>query len=192
MLYPKASWRGKRLFCLYSHILAHHWRKSGQEPGHRIWCRSCKGVLLTGLLSIACSVCFPIEARMIRPEVAPPIIGWALPHQSLIKNMPYRLTLTDPTGPYSSPHIATKPNKIMHLEWARYEKLPRLDRGTQQNKMRSQHCGEKENSHGRSVKATDIALPEEPELTMFPGYFSWRSRLTMCLGYFLTFMIVKN
>ena len=34
---------------------------------------------LTGLLPLACSVCFLIEPRSTSPGMAPPTMGWALP-----------------------------------------------------------------------------------------------------------------
>jgi hypothetical protein len=43
-------------------------------------------VLATGSLSLALTV-----PRTICPGVAPPTMGWTLPHQLLIKKMPYRL-----------------------------------------------------------------------------------------------------
>jgi hypothetical protein len=48
------------------------------------------GLLLTGLLSMACLVCFLLEPRTTSPGVAPPTVSWTIPHQSLIKKMPYR------------------------------------------------------------------------------------------------------
>jgi hypothetical protein len=36
-------------------------------------------VLLTGLLPLACSICFLIEPRTTSPGMAPPTRGWALP-----------------------------------------------------------------------------------------------------------------
>lgn len=33
----------------------------------------------------------PIELTTTRPGIAPPIVAWALPHQSLAKKMPHRL-----------------------------------------------------------------------------------------------------
>jgi hypothetical protein len=38
------------------------------------------------------SACFLIEPRATSPELAPPTMGWALPHLSQIKKPPYRLT----------------------------------------------------------------------------------------------------
>jgi hypothetical protein len=64
---------------------------TGQEPGGRSWCRSHGGMLLTGLLIMACSACFLIEPRTTSPRMASPTMGWALPNQSLIKKMPYSL-----------------------------------------------------------------------------------------------------
>jgi hypothetical protein len=49
------------------------------------------GVLLTGLLFMACSACFLQELRTTHLVVAPPTVGWALPHLSFIKKMPNRL-----------------------------------------------------------------------------------------------------
>ena len=48
-------------------------------------------VLLTGLLLMACSACFLIESRTTSPGMAPPTMGWALPCQSLIREMNYKL-----------------------------------------------------------------------------------------------------
>jgi hypothetical protein len=45
-------------------------------------------VLLTGLLLIAGSACFLIEPRTTSSGMAPPTMGWALSHPSLIKEMP--------------------------------------------------------------------------------------------------------
>ena len=44
-----------------------------------------------GLTFMSCSACFLREARTVIPGVAPPTVGWALPRQSLIKRMLYRL-----------------------------------------------------------------------------------------------------
>jgi len=62
---------------------------SGQELGSRSWCRGHGGMLLTGLLPLACSAYFLIEPRTTSPGMAPPTMGWTLPHWSLIKKMPY-------------------------------------------------------------------------------------------------------
>ena len=43
-----------------------------------------------GSLLWACSGSFLIEPRATNPGMKPSIMGWALPHQSLIKKMPYR------------------------------------------------------------------------------------------------------
>jgi hypothetical protein len=57
-----------------------------QKPIQRPWRR-----MLTGLLPIAWSACFLIEPRTTSPGMAPPTMGWALPHQSVIKKMPSSL-----------------------------------------------------------------------------------------------------
>jgi hypothetical protein len=65
--------------------------QAGQEPGGKSWCRGQRGMLLTELLLMALSACFLIEPRITSPGIVPPTMGWALPHQSLIKKMPYSL-----------------------------------------------------------------------------------------------------
>jgi hypothetical protein len=52
---------------------------SRAEPGGRSSCRGHKGVLLTGLLPMACSACFLIEPKTTDPRMVPPVTGWALP-----------------------------------------------------------------------------------------------------------------
>jgi hypothetical protein len=47
----------------------------GLEPGGRSWCRGHGGVLLTGLLPLACSACFLIEPRTTSLGMAPPTMG---------------------------------------------------------------------------------------------------------------------
>ena len=59
------------------------------ESGGRSWCRGHGGVLLTGLLPMACSACFLVEPRTTSPGMALPTMGWALPHWWLIVKMPY-------------------------------------------------------------------------------------------------------
>jgi hypothetical protein len=86
----KSMWGVKGLFDLCFRITVHHQRQSGQEPGGRSWCRGHGGVLFTGLLPMACSTCFLRESRTTWPGVAPPTMHWTLPHQSLVKKMPYR------------------------------------------------------------------------------------------------------
>jgi hypothetical protein len=55
-------------------------RDRSSNRGHRV-------ILLTGLFFIACLVCFLIEPRTTSLGVAPPTVGWTLPHQSLIKKV---------------------------------------------------------------------------------------------------------
>jgi hypothetical protein len=62
---------------------------TGQELEGRSWCRGHGGVLLTGLLPLACSACFLIEPRTISP-------GWhhpqeACPFWPLTSKMSYSL-----------------------------------------------------------------------------------------------------
>jgi hypothetical protein len=79
----------KGLLELHFHSTVHHWRKSGRDPGGRSWCRGHGGMLLTGLLIMACSPCFLIEPRANSPGMALPTMGWALPNQLLIKKLLY-------------------------------------------------------------------------------------------------------
>lgn len=46
---------------------------------------------LEGCCLMACSARLLVEPRTMSPRVSAPTVGWALPHQSLIKKMPYRL-----------------------------------------------------------------------------------------------------
>lgn len=55
-----------------------------REPGGRSWGGGCEGC------------CFPVEPSTTCPGVAPPTVGWALPHEPLIKNCPTSL-LTAPS-----------------------------------------------------------------------------------------------
>lgn len=65
--------------------------QAGQERGHRSQCRGRGEVLFTGLLIMTCLACILIGPRTTNPGMAPPTMGGVLPHQSLIKQMPYRL-----------------------------------------------------------------------------------------------------
>ena len=85
---PKITRGGKGLCGFCFHITVHHQRKSEQElkqePRGRSWCRGYGGALLTDLVLMACSACFLIEPT--NPKMAPPTMGWAVAHQSLITN----------------------------------------------------------------------------------------------------------
>jgi hypothetical protein len=83
--------KGGFIFILHVQITVNHWGKSGQEPGGRSCCRGRGGVLLTGLLPMACSACFLIEPRATSSGMAPPTMSWTFPCPSLIKNLPNRL-----------------------------------------------------------------------------------------------------
>jgi hypothetical protein len=43
------------------------------------------------LFLMACSACFLLDPRTTCHGRAPPTVGWALPHQSLVKNVPHKL-----------------------------------------------------------------------------------------------------
>ena len=95
--HKQATWEGKGLFCLGSHIIVHHWRKSGQElkQGRNLEAGADAEAMEECCLLVCSSwlvqPAFFIEATTTSPGMAPPTMGWALPHQSLIKKMPYRL-----------------------------------------------------------------------------------------------------
>jgi hypothetical protein len=63
------------------------------EPGGKSWSRSHTRVLLIGLLLMACLVFFLIEPKATSPGMAPPMMDWSLPHQSLIKKIPTGLPI---------------------------------------------------------------------------------------------------
>jgi len=77
-------WDGE-LYSSHFHIAVHSQRKSGQEltEGRNLEAgadaEAMEGVLLTGLLSLACSGCFVIELRTTSQGMAPPTMGWAIP-----------------------------------------------------------------------------------------------------------------
>lgn len=54
------------------------------------WKRELKAIEEGCLL--ACSVCFIIYTRTICPGVVPPTVGWAFPHQSIIKKMHHKFS----------------------------------------------------------------------------------------------------
>jgi hypothetical protein len=81
----------ERVYSAYTSILlfitkgSQDWNSN--RSGSRSWCRGHGGMLLTGLLPLACSACSLIEPRL-------PAQGWshpqgALPPWSLIEKMPY-------------------------------------------------------------------------------------------------------
>jgi hypothetical protein len=78
---------GKGLFSgLNFQIIVHHRRKLEQELklGWNLEAgadaEAMEECYLTGLLLMTCSVCFLIERRTISLWIAPPTVGWFLPH----------------------------------------------------------------------------------------------------------------
>jgi hypothetical protein len=87
---PRSTWGGKGLFSLYFHTAVHHqgsqdWNSS--RSGSRSWCRGHGGMLLTGLLPLACSACSLIEPRLPAQRWSHP--QGAFPPWSPIEKMPY-------------------------------------------------------------------------------------------------------
>jgi hypothetical protein len=81
----------ERIYSAYTSTLgsitegSQYWNSSGS--GSRSWCRGHGGMLLTGLLPLACSACSLIEPRL-------PAQRWShpqgdLPHWPLIETMPH-------------------------------------------------------------------------------------------------------
>jgi hypothetical protein len=73
------------------HITDHHHRDSGQELKQGRIPRAGAGdaEAMEGCCLLACSACFLIEPRTTSPGMAPPTMGSALPHRSLLKKMLY-------------------------------------------------------------------------------------------------------
>lgn len=68
-------------YCLSSFMKKSQGRSSRLESG----IRSHGGMLLSGLLLRTGSPCLFVDPKTTCPRVAPPIVGWVLPHQSSIK-----------------------------------------------------------------------------------------------------------
>lgn len=59
--------------------------QTGRDSGGWSWSGGHQGVILTGLLPIACSACFLMETRTTSPGMSSLTIGWPLPHWPLIE-----------------------------------------------------------------------------------------------------------
>jgi hypothetical protein len=86
-LWPKSK-LGRSLFVLHFHQSSpskefRTGTQTGQEPRGRSWGRGYGGVLLPGLLPLACSACFLVDPRITSTGMAPP--QWAEPFPSLRK-----------------------------------------------------------------------------------------------------------
>jgi hypothetical protein len=81
----------ERVYSAYTSILpiitkgSQNWNSS--RSGSRSWCSGHGGMLLTGLLPLACSACSLIEPRL--PAQRWHHLQWAFPPWSLIEKMPY-------------------------------------------------------------------------------------------------------
>lgn len=85
MPWPKATWRGKKLFGLHISITFHHNGKSGQEARDRDINRDHGGLLLASLFSLACWICFLVYLWTACSGVAPTAVSWVYPHKLWIK-----------------------------------------------------------------------------------------------------------
>ena len=84
----EANWGRKGFIDLTLPYCRSGWESSpagtwGQELMHRPW----RGVAYW-LAPHGCSACFLIEPRTTSPGMTVPTMGWALPHQSLIRKCP--------------------------------------------------------------------------------------------------------
>lgn len=79
----KAIWGGKGSFGLHFHITVHHRSQDRNSNKAGADAETHGGVLLTGLLSMACSDCFLVQPGTTYSGV-PPYSGLGPPHQSLI------------------------------------------------------------------------------------------------------------
>ena len=89
------KWEEMSLFHLHLPSNKNHWGMSGQElkqSGNlKAGDEALAGrMLLTGFLSLDCSVCFLIDFRITLPGVGLTTVGWTPPHQS-VKEMLHRL-----------------------------------------------------------------------------------------------------
>jgi hypothetical protein len=87
----KPTWGGKDLFGFYFHGTVHHQSKSGQEFKQS---RNLKTGAVTEALLVHASRLVQhafLQNPGPQPEIASPTMGWALPHQSLIEKISYRL-----------------------------------------------------------------------------------------------------
>lgn len=57
----------------------------------QVWSKHHGGVQLIGLLLIACSACFLRAISTASPGMVPPSMGWAIPHQSVLKEIFHKL-----------------------------------------------------------------------------------------------------
>lgn len=74
------------LTCLSPHLTVYRNQgKSNQEAGGSNRHRDHGGVLLTSLLSLACSASFVIAPRTTSPGVAPPTMFWDLPNNHQLR-----------------------------------------------------------------------------------------------------------
>jgi hypothetical protein len=75
----KKQFGEERVYSAYTSMLlfitkgSQDWNSS--RSGSRSWCRGRGGMLLTGMLPLACSACSPIEPKTTSPRMAPPTMG---------------------------------------------------------------------------------------------------------------------
>lgn len=78
-------------------ILGSQAKNSRPGPGSQLTQRPWRA-LRTGLLLLACSICFLKHTRTTCPGVALPTKGWALPYRSLIRKIPTGLPIGQSIG----------------------------------------------------------------------------------------------
>jgi hypothetical protein len=89
----KKQFGEERIYSAYNSTLlfitkgSQDWNSS--TSGSRSWYWGYGGILLTGLLPLACSACFFIEPKTTSLGMAPLKMGWGLPPWPLIEKIPY-------------------------------------------------------------------------------------------------------
>jgi len=72
----------ERVYSAYTSTLLFTAKRSqdwnSSRSGSKSWWKGRGGMLLTGLLLLACSACFLMEPKITSPGMAPPTMGWTL------------------------------------------------------------------------------------------------------------------
>jgi hypothetical protein len=83
------------LFGVHFHIVIVNWRKSGQELKQSLRQKLMQRPLKGAAYWLVCHGLLSLLSYRTSPEMIAPTIDWTLPHQTLIKNMPYSWILLE-------------------------------------------------------------------------------------------------